>query len=895
MFRKIIIVYSYCIILLSLKANAQDFMLQGWYWDYPKTAQGALWCDTLINKGAEFSNAGYTYIWAPPMNVASGGGYSNGYDIRDYFSVGNSANAATGFGYRSKINDLRNIYNSLNLKIIGDLIYNHRSGGVNENNPAVGAWIKNYTSTKHIAGDECYPSDRYRCRLTIGGNTGRGAGIYYFRIKSASQHSDYFNKPYSFIATTNKKGANGTTMNETQNNGGSLCGQPNDVVLIGKKVSATIDNSGCGIDEFQVVIDSVDFYAAGDNIIIELDNINGDYADQYIHSLYFNTLNAELKDSVMYETATNFIYLQSGRGKMDWQNFKPNGNPTNLNGDWDKMLFFYDLDQFVPSTRDTLNEYTRWMWDTIGIRGIRADAVKNFAPDYIGQLLNYLNANNINPEMFVGESYDYNPAVLKGWVDAVKSKMNAPALAAIAPRIFDFALQGSMKEACDNGSFDARNIFTSGIVDGAGGSGFNTVSFVNNHDFRDSSQSADYDQILAYVYLMTNNSVGLPCVFYTDYYKNNYYTSTINNLMSLHKKFIFNTAFKDYLNRFSTPFASNYISGSADKCLIYQMSGGGNVSCLPNRDVIIAINFGYSPLKVDHAINTGAPFHSSQGDTLQAVMGSSNFPYAIVNSNNQIYIDLPPRSFGIWVKVNAIAIPSATISQTNICAGDSSVLTCNTATPCVSYQWVRNAVNIPLATKPNYIARQSGNYQCITSYFGAQPKISNTVTLNVSPDMPILNANANTLNVTGVIQAVTYQWYYSSDSTSFAIVPGGIQSQLQNCSAGYYYVIVTDGSGCTNVSQVYTLTFAGLSAIYAQPDLVLVPNPAKDILNLKLKTSIANATITVFNNTGQKLLSVTNEISNTHFTIDVATLPSGNYFVSIKNNEVEYRRVFQKL
>jgi hypothetical protein len=37
------------------------------------------------------------------------------------------------------------------------------------------------------------------------------------------------------------------------------------------------------------------------------------------------------------------MYL-SGRGQMTQANFKPNGNATQLSGDWDEMLFFYDVD-----------------------------------------------------------------------------------------------------------------------------------------------------------------------------------------------------------------------------------------------------------------------------------------------------------------------------------------------------------------------------------------------------------------------------------------------------------------------------------------------------------------------------------------------------------------------
>ncbi|MFT7605297.1 MAG: hypothetical protein ACI8VT_002891, partial [Saprospiraceae bacterium] len=35
------------------QASSQDFMLQGWYWDYPKTTGGFNWADTLEDKAID--------------------------------------------------------------------------------------------------------------------------------------------------------------------------------------------------------------------------------------------------------------------------------------------------------------------------------------------------------------------------------------------------------------------------------------------------------------------------------------------------------------------------------------------------------------------------------------------------------------------------------------------------------------------------------------------------------------------------------------------------------------------------------------------------------------------------------------------------------------------------
>lgn len=885
--KKVIVLAYVCISLFAAKATqAQDFMLQGWYWDYPKTSQNAFWVDTMTAHAKEWSDAGFTTVWCPPMSMAASGNGSNGYDIKDLFNLGGIGNANTGFGNRTKIQSMISTFNQYNLKAVADMVYNHRNGGQPETNDAVAGWIKNYNITKHNSGDACFPSDRFRCVLTIGGTTGRGAGTYYFRIRSASQSADYYGKPYTFYVRTVRKNNNpAPAMTETVSNGGVLCGEGNDSIGLARITNATIDNGGCGIDEFRLVLDTSQFYAAGDQLIFSMANDNGNYADQYVYSLYYDATAAELKDSVAYQTYTNFGSMPSGRGQMHKECFKPNGNPTCLCGDWDAIMFFNDYDQAVQKTKDTLFTWTKWMWDSIGVRGIRADAVKNYSYQFTAEMLNYLNANAIAPPVFVGEFYDYNPAALKGWVDNVKANMNAAALQNIQPRVFDFALQGAIKEACDNiGGYDTRNIFQSGMVDGAGASGFNAVTFVNNHDFRTAAQAIDVDPILAYAYLLTNNTIGLPCVYYPDYYLNNgAYKTKIDELMDVHRKFIYNTGFKEYLNRFNTPFSSNYISGSADKCLIYQLSGGGNASCIANKDVIVAINYGNTTLKVDQQINTGGVFHSSIGDTLLDVLGNSNYPYAIVNGSGQMYVELPARSYSVWINVQQPVTPTIAITgSATFCKGDSVTLTANTASSCYTFQWKLNGVVIDGATKNKFVAKQSGTYTVTVSYYGNFAHTSMPVLITVLPLQPVISANGNTLSSSA---ASSYQWYYSLDSINYTLIAGATSQNYFTATHGWYKVMITDANGCSDTSAAYHLEFAGIKNLNPDFNFTVAPNPANDVLNISITSKkIGNYKIEMVNTVGQTVFSnnyVANSSTSFQTSIKLNALPAGVYFVKV--------------
>ncbi|MBL7729900.1 MAG: hypothetical protein JNM88_01890 [Chitinophagaceae bacterium] len=647
--------------------SAQQVFMQGWYWDYPKTATGNSWADTLRLKAASLKQAGITHIWFPPHAVASFGTNSNGYDPKDLF-IGNQT---TGLGTRPALNAMLSEFTSQGIVPVADVIYNHRDGGAAETNPAV----KNYITNFYTAAKEPFPSDRFRCALPLGGSSGNGAGDYYFKISSKTGDNRFNNYGYKVYMQTNTVGFLGLpALSEAEPNGGGDCGQPNNNTQLGRDLNAVVETTtGCNTDEFHLLINPGDYNPAGDTLFIYLTNTGG-YSDHRIYGVWSASRGADIVNDVIYQTYTDYSNMPSGRGQMNFESFKPNtanAATTFLNGDWDGMYFFYDYDQFQKRTKDTLINYTKWNWTDLGVRGFRMDAVKHFTPEFVGDLLDSLHQYGMDPSMVVGEWYSTNAGELSGWVNNVKTFMNAGTLAAIQPKIFDFTLRENLRQACDNSGFDARNIFNGSLRDAAGMSGFNVVTFANNHDFRDASGFASLirnNPNLAYAYLLTNNQLGVPTVFYPDYYGYpapggglySYhptgmpaYKTEIDRLIQVLKSYINGSPSVDYLNRFGTPYTSNFIQGSSDKALIYQLQGfAGN----GNKEVIVAINFGNTTLRVDHGINTrGGTI--LPGTQFTDVLGRSAFPYQVLSGSNQVYIELPARSYSVWVQGSLVVLP----------------------------------------------------------------------------------------------------------------------------------------------------------------------------------------------------------------------------------------------
>lgn len=647
-----------------LVTNAQSFMLQGWYWDYPKDGcnsySGDNWAAVLDTKVTELKNAGFDYVWLPPLSRASFGSCSNGYDPKDLYDLGEFGLGRTGFGTRTEVDQLISSLSSQNINAVADVVFNHRDGGAPEDNPAVEGWIENFTSTKVNNGDNAYPSDRFRCVLPIGGATGRGAGTYYFKIKSASGHSNFYNKKYKVYMWTDVIGwQNLPDINEVEPNGGGDCGEGNNVISLGRNYWAFVDATGCGVDEFALTLSSDDFNSSGDNIYIVLSN-DGSYSDHYIYGIWYDGTGSDVQPALKYQTYTDFSSMPSGQGSMNYLNFKPNGNPTQLSGDWDWMYFYYDYDQNVTSTKTALFDWSKWLWNDVGIRGYRMDAVKHFPPEFVGDLLDDLHDNSINPSMVVGEFYDANSSLLKDWINNVYSYMNEDTKTVIAPRIFDFSLRDALKSACDVFGYDVRNVFNSSIVDAQGVSGFNVVTFVNNHDFRDAGQYIENDHILAYAYILTNNQLGIPCVFYPDYYTVSGYPTTgkkteIDALISVHKDYIYGASSRDYLTRTGTPYAPFYNAGFESTTLVYQLMGQAS-----GKDVIVAINFAGDPLDMWVGINTSG---LSPGTTLGDRIGNSTLNTLTVSGDNRVNIQLPARSYAVWVE-GEVPLPVELVSFT---------------------------------------------------------------------------------------------------------------------------------------------------------------------------------------------------------------------------------------
>jgi hypothetical protein len=342
-------------------------------------------------------------------------------------------------------------------------------------------------------------------------------------------------------------------------------------------------------------------------------------------------------------------------------------------------IAFYQTAGTIDSLRFPVQQI-QWMWDYLNIRGFRLIADQAIQPEALAQVLQSLVENQQLPKLFsVRTPHNNVPAPLADFVNRVEGQLPEEIVNTVDTRVFDYALREALRQACSNPEYDVRQVFSSGIRDVTALSGFKIVTFVNSPEFYNPNGiegDADdliHSPLLAYAYLLTNNQVGLPAVFYGDYFgpesEIEYFLDRdplrkeIDQLIQSHREFIYNSTSVEYLNRPDSDRSSHYLSveegAGPDRALLFQLDGNNTPAGQAaggGKDVIVGINFADTTLRVIQEINMS---NIQPGDRFTDILGRSNQPETMVGQDNEhdipnaVYLELPARSYSIWVQGKA--------------------------------------------------------------------------------------------------------------------------------------------------------------------------------------------------------------------------------------------------
>ncbi len=242
-------------------------------------------------------------------------------------------------------------------------------------------------------------------------------------------------------------------------------------------------------------------------------------------------------------------------------------------------------------------------------------------------------------------------------------------------------------------------------------------------------------------------------------------------------------------------------------------------------------------------------------------------------------------------KTNYISVSVApTVAQATITASGATTF-CGSAGVVLSvagtgltYQWLKNGVNISGQTNQSYTAKATATFSCIVSN-SCSSLTSNSidVTKNTAPTSTITQApcsgGAVLLTCTPTPSTgITFQWKKGSSTLA-----GATNSTYSATSNGTYKCTVTiTATGCTKTSSGSSVTIT-CKSFDADESLAvnIFPNPSSDYFIITTNNFDANAAIKIYDLTG-KLLE-TNQLIFDEIKIG-NELPTGMYFARVELN-----------
>jgi hypothetical protein len=125
-------------------------------------------------------------------------------------------------------------------------------------------------------------------------------------------------------------------------------------------------------------------------------------------------------------------------------------------------------------------------------------------------------------------------------------------------------------------------------------------------------------------------------------------------------------------------------------------------------------------------------------------------------------------------------------------------------------------------------------------------------------------------------------------------------SQYANGGVHYFEFKSYQNGGTNFFLDALNLTVNGQSQtgindlVNREKEVVVYPSPANENINVQFNQAISgSATISIFDATGSLVnRDQVNQITNKIFTMDVAQLPNGVYFMNVDNNGTQFQQRF---
>ncbi|HMT29958.1 MAG TPA: T9SS type A sorting domain-containing protein, partial [Bacteroidia bacterium] len=245
--------------------------------------------------------------------------------------------------------------------------------------------------------------------------------------------------------------------------------------------------------------------------------------------------------------------------------------------------------------------------------------------------------------------------------------------------------------------------------------------------------------------------------------------------------------------------------------------------------------------------------------------------------------------------VTKYGVPAVTVSPSgtvSICLYDNLLISASVSgSNPVTYQWYRNNVLIVGATNPTYVATSNGRYKVMvtnsqtgcTTISPVTKVEKQNFTATLTHDLPLISCGPDiTFTITTNAGAgSTFQWKRNG-----VILQGVTGSTLITKAPGTYKVIVTSASGCTRISNAFTVVDCYDNTRTAS-NYKVFPNPSNGIVQIEKTDGITGDLIVELSDISGRIVQTLNHKSidvNSRLQFDTSNLPKGIYSLRIIEN-----------
>ena len=234
------------------------------------------------------------------------------------------------------------------------------------------------------------------------------------------------------------------------------------------------------------------------------------------------------------------------------------------------------------------------------------------------------------------------------------------------------------------------------------------------------------------------------------------------------------------------------------------------------------------------------------------------------------------------VSVGISQNPTVTVTGSVVCIGNGIVLTANGAN---TYTWNTSANTSTIFVSPTVATVYTVSGQSAAGCSGPSSTVVHT--LNVAPLPTVTAVSSTSLLCSGSTATLTAS---GASTYSWTGVGANAQAIVSPTANTTYTVTGTDGNGCSStalITQSVTVC-SGIQESAINSGMVLVyPNPASDLVTVKMNQFTEGALLTVYSSLGQIVYKVA--LKSDAVKIDLSSMEAGLYTLVINaSNQAVY-------